>query len=1187
MNFLSLKEIEFRLKETDNPEWIERATPLLKEAFRQWRHLHSKSASRSPQGKEMASVHPSPYSKMLYSKKARPKVTFTGRQTDAQGRQTCFRGGKHAPCEEFGGQNQGWTGVEQEHLQKEGEKDLETTEIEQKKPKLPEKVGENPQIQQPEQPEAEERAKIQPNPSKVEGFTEEQPEQVKTTEEPKKPLPSSPSTKPISKFKISSENAKLNPYFDDGYWEEIKESIRGLISSGSESSIQTQDITQDQTAGILASFVGAPPNSTIQVFDVSQKSGGRYTTLDVTNPMFKNCVRTLLVRSNGTKEIRNEELVLKPQYRNNGEGSNIFYAQVQNAAAYGFSEISTSAGSGRDMNGVTTWPLLGYDASIQELFDGLRNPESYDYFKRIFPNAYSISEIIESPEVPLSKDQLRQVNYSLASLAQWRGLPYTKKNVVNGRDWWKAFIQQSRHLTISVDMTFNLHEGSTSRRILEAYMKQRQRRTKAMDMPKEDYEDINLAPWEEEALERAWDSLDKQTYGQKGLPPLPDQTETTLKSPPKVPQSRFHSFFHEHKALGERKAPPAPGKYPSDLNVSKVTSNPLPNAHPPGEQPPPVPENSVQHGAPDTAALQQIERLVGERGQGTGLAHEIRAHQVDASILQQFQAHGVASLTDLSSFLRQQGEADSANLTEFHDDESPFVVLSQPQQQISGQNAPSVVVGKPYDRVIHLLEEAFPGVHFLPVEEAANQLKEAAQSNPLPAAKSFGQKSNSVVDNTNTKLPRMPSHQTQSTSKPGGAQQQPQQAPTQAPQAVQPVQQAIPAPLAQTQSTTHFQPQIQQPVEQSAQPLNQASVEPIQQIEAPLTGTQDSGALNLSPEGPNAYYDYASASLYGEKMAEQAQKLYEQQGLPYEEAASLAKDAYNQAVDEWNQARWNEKGMNEAPLPEGETLTSLTTEIGRFLSTAPEVKKEKLGKGENGAWNVEVEGGYRGVQKLGRDEAFDAERTTGIKSGTMYRREIATSSVAKAILGDKFNLVPETVLRLQNGAPGSMQSYVENFRAASEVDSKIAYGNNREALQWAWVLDYLTGNTDRHLGNHGINESGELVLIDNGLSMPSRTARFERMFEYRAANILAQGITKDIKLPDVASIKDKWATLEKIFIECGIDERAINLAKYRWNDLVLFSGRACRDVPSLSGNTTMYGMYTKQIDLLKARGINA
>jgi hypothetical protein len=674
-------------------------------------------------------------------------------------------------------------------------------------------------------------------------------------------------------------------------------------------------------------------------------------------------------------------------------------------------------------------------------------------------------------------------------------------------------------------------------------------------------------------------SMETGVEGQKGLPPLPDQTETSksaLKSPPKVPKSRFHSFFHEHKALGERKAPPAPGKYPSDLNVSKVSSNPLPNAHPPGEQPPPIPENSVHHGAPDEAALQQIERLVGERGQGTGLAHEIRAHQVDASILQQFQAHGVDSLRDLSSFLRQQGAADSANLTEFHDDESPFVVLSQPQQQISGQNAPSVVVGKPYDRVIHLLEEAFPGVHFLPVEEAANQLKEAAHSNPLPTAKSFGQKSNSVVDNTNTKLPRMPSHQTQSTSKPGGAQQQPQQAP----QAAQPVQQAMPAPLAQTQSTGHLQ--LPQPVPQpsfSQQGTNPAFTTPLPPPADGFGGTENYAAGEpIEQYEESSYHGFKTAEEYAEKAASEMQALLESQGIPYEQAAEQAYEAYNKATDEWQQSRWDASGLQNAPLPQGETLKSLTTETGRLLSTLPSVSKVKMTNGKNGAWNVEVEGGYRGVLKLGRSEEIVAESTTGIRKGTLYRREIATSNAAQVLFGDSVKLVPETILRMQDGVPGSIQSYVENFKTADEVDRKVAYGKSEATLQWAWVLDYLMGNTDRHGNNYGINQAGELVLIDNGMTLPSRRDRFGVAFFGMAANIMAEGIVKDIKLPDVASIKDKWNTLQQVFTECGIEEEAIAMAKERWDNLVLFSNRPCRDVPSWEGtNKTIHQSYEEQI----------
>jgi len=99
----------------------------------------------------------------------------------------------------------------------------------------------------------------------------------------------------------------------------------------------------------------------------------------------------------------------------------------------------------------------------------------------------------------------------------------------------------------------------------------------------------------------------------------------------------------------------------------------------------------------------------------------------------------------------------------------------------------------------------------------------------------------------------------------------------------------------------------------------------------------------------------------------------------------------------------------------------------------------------------------------------------GIERGSYYKREWLTYMVDRAL---EIGVVPPTALRREDLGIGSVQAWVEK---AGTVLETPGFPNPEDLLKLA-LLDYLTGNQDRHKGNYLIDQEGGLYAIDNGLS---------------------------------------------------------------------------------------------------------
>lgn len=163
-------------------------------------------------------------------------------------------------------------------------------------------------------------------------------------------------------------------------------------------------------------------------------------------------------------------------------------------------------------------------------------------------------------------------------------------------------------------------------------------------------------------------------------------------------------------------------------------------------------------------------------------------------------------------------------------------------------------------------------------------------------------------------------------------------------------------------------------------------------------------------------------------------------------------------------------------------------EQARKLTQSRTTQFNVVGQGANSTAILSLEDGTKGVFKDGLGEQPNLRG--GVPAGTYWRREIASSLFAH-ITGFAAHLVPVTVPRKvspdlkayvkneydepvlvsrpreEHEFMGSMQSFIDNSQTAYKYsimkDGNI-YGSD-EDLAKAAVLDYITGNSDRHENN--------------------------------------------------------------------------------------------------------------------------
>jgi hypothetical protein len=231
----------------------------------------------------------------------------------------------------------------------------------------------------------------------------------------------------------------------------------------------------------FARMVGAPDGTKVKVV-----RGGPGNTLEITlrgEGLF--AMRKVTRTKDGRLVMVND--LFKIEETGTGLGSQVFFDQVDACVAAGFDEIRCDAagGPGEIFNGFYTWPRMGYDHSLVKVNkdDELLVAVARDARKQ-FPGVKSVLDLMASP---------------------------------GGREWWKqngCFLDGCQ---------FDLAEGSRSRQVLAAYQEERAKaggtHAESDNSPPQGKEQIDLAPWEEEALDRAWKRLEGK------LPPAATEQE--------------------------------------------------------------------------------------------------------------------------------------------------------------------------------------------------------------------------------------------------------------------------------------------------------------------------------------------------------------------------------------------------------------------------------------------------------------------------------------------------------------------------------------------------------------------------------------------------------------------------------------------------------------------------------------
>lgn len=186
--------------------------------------------------------------------------------------------------------------------------------------------------------------------------------------------------------------------------------------------------------------------------------------VEIDHPDVSSWERYLSFTYKGKKAIDNSFLIIKKSAPK-GLGLKIFTSQVEGAIEAGFDYIETYAvgnyrtASANNVNGYYTWAVFGYDCPLKIL-----SPREFaDEIMDMFPNAETLLDVITSPNVPnLDEDEADEIREDAANLDRKIGRPVRDRTTITGSDWWLV-----RGKPFSG--TFDLAEGSRSRKQLDAY----------------------------------------------------------------------------------------------------------------------------------------------------------------------------------------------------------------------------------------------------------------------------------------------------------------------------------------------------------------------------------------------------------------------------------------------------------------------------------------------------------------------------------------------------------------------------------------------------------------------------------------------------------------------------------------------------------------------------------------------
>ena len=154
--------------------------------------------------------------------------------------------------------------------------------------------------------------------------------------------------------------------------------------------------------------------------------------------------------------------------------------------------------------------------------------------------------------------------------------------------------------------------------------------------------------------------------------------------------------------------------------------------------------------------------------------------------------------------------------------------------------------------------------------------------------------------------------------------------------------------------------------------------------------------------------------------------------------------------------------------------------------------KKPIQEGSTETLFVEYENGIKGVFKPESDDWRSD-----------YQLEILAYKLSDTL---GFGIVPTTIKKEIKGRVGSLQYFMGDFSVANR--SKVQ-GSNREIRKLKF-FDWVIANDDRSFGNFMINDRGNVVAIDHGLSFNS----------IEVSNTLPDFIKENLVDPDFLNIQE-------------------------------------------------------------------
>ncbi|WBC13747.1 hypothetical protein O7600_21820 [Micromonospora sp. WMMA1998] len=207
--------------------------------------------------------------------------------------------------------------------------------------------------------------------------------------------------------------------------------------------------------------------------------------------------------------------------------------------------------------------------------------------------------------------------------------------------------------------------------------------------------------------------------------------------------------------------------------------------------------------------------------------------------------------------------------------------------------------------------------------------------------------------------------------------------------------------------------------------------------------------------------------------------------------------------------------------------------LGREVHSMVELKP---GEHVNDAYDATFTDGTHGVYKPNVPENEFVQVRSTIPENQLAAREVAASRLDEDL---GFDLVPTTARWDGPHGAGSMQEFVENARPGRPVTDYTVPERERMA-----VLDYISGNTDRHMGNYLTGPDGRLVAIDHGYSFPESNA------EPLRSDFVQQQMNQPLSPDTMARLQSTDpAVLADRLRATGLNESAVSGAMDRFNEI--------------------------------------